>query len=196
MTLSALNRKLFRDLWAVRGQVIAIALVLAGGIATYVMAASTLRAMRDTQTRMYREFRFPDLFASLKRAPLSLASRVRQLPGIIEVETRTAAPANISLAGFSQPVSGLIIGLPASGPILNLLHLHAGRLPDPNADHEAIVSDGFAQAHKLNPGFRLEVTIEGRRQTLTVVGIVSTPEFTYQIAPGSLVPDFTTYCIL
>lgn len=194
--LSALDRKLFRDLWAVSGQALAISLVLAGGIATYVMAASTLQSMLQTQSRMYSEFRFPHLFAAAKRAPLSIAARVRDLPGIVHVETRTAAPANINLAGFPQPVSGLIVGLPAAGPSLNLIHLHAGRLPSPNADHEALVSDGFAQAHKLHPGFLLEVTIEGRRQRLTVVGIASSPEFTYQLAPGSLVPDFKTYCIL
>lgn len=66
MKLRALDRKLFRDLWAVRGQVIAISLVLAAGVATYVMAASTLDSLQRTQARLYREFRFPDVFAGLK----------------------------------------------------------------------------------------------------------------------------------
>ena len=194
--MRALNRKLFRDLWAVRGQVIAISFVLAGGIATYVMAASTLDSLQRTQARLYREFRFPELFAGLKRAPDSVAARVAAVPGIATVETRVVAPANIELAGYGQPVSGQVVGLPRGQGQFNLLHLHAGRLPEPGRDREALVSDGFAKAHKLQPGFSLQVTINGRKQRLDVVGVASTPEFIYQLAPGSIVPDFKTYCVV
>ncbi len=194
--LSALDRKLFRDLWAVRGQVIAISCVLAGGIATYVMAASTLASLLETQSRMYREFRFPELFAGLKQAPLSVAARIAAVPGIAGVEARVVAPANIELADYGQPISGQVVGLPRGEGRFNLLHLHAGRLPEPTRDREAVVSDGFAKAHKLQPGFPLAVTINGRKQNLMVVGVASSPEFTYQLAPGSIVPDFKTYCIL
>jgi putative ABC transport system permease protein len=194
--LRALDRKLFRDLWAVRGQVIAISCVLAGGIATYVMAASTLESLQQTQSRMYREFRFPELFAGLKQAPLSVAARIAAAPGIAAVEARVVAPANIELASYGQPVSGQVVGLPQGAGQFNLLHLHAGRMPEAGRDKEALVSDGFAKAHQLQPGFELAVTINGRKQRLVVVGVASSPEFTYQLAPGSIVPDFKTYCIL
>ena len=196
MKLRALDRKLFRDLWAVRGQVIAISLVLAAGVATYVMAASTLDSLQRTQARLYREFRFPDVFAGLKRAPDGVLARVAAIPGVANVEARVAAPANIELSGYGQPVSGLIVGLPHGEPQFNLLHLHAGRMPEAGREREALVSDGFAKAHKLRPGFPLQVTINGRRRVLDVVGVVSTPEFIYQLAPGSIVPDFKTYVVV
>ena len=196
MKLRALDRKLFRDLWAVRGQVIAISLVLAAGVATYVMAASTLDSLQRTQARLYREFRFPDVFAGMKRAPDGVLARIAAIPGVANVEARVAAPANIELAGYGQPVSGLIVGLPHGEPQFNLLHLHAGRMPEAGREREALVSDGFAKAHKLQPGFPLQVTINGRRRVLEVVGIVSTPEFIYQLAPGSIVPDFKTYVVV
>lgn len=196
MTMRALDRKLFRDLWAVRGQVIAISLVLAAGIATYVMAASTLDSLQRTQARLYREFRFPDLFAGLKRAPAGLVARMEAIPGVANVESRVVAPANMELRGYAQPVSGQIVALPRGQGKFNLLHLHAGRMPEPGRDGEALISDGFAKAHKLQPGFQLLVTINGRQKQLDVVGIASTPEFIYQLAPGSIVPDFKTYCIV
>ena len=196
MKLRALDRKLFRDLWAVRGQVIAISLVLAAGVATYVMAASTLDSLQRTQARLYREFRFPDVFAGLKRAPDGVLARVAAIPGVANVEARVAAPANIELAGYGQPVSGLIVGLPHGEPQFNLLHLHSGRMPEAGREREALVSDGFATAHKLRAGFPLQVTINGRRRVLDVVGVVSTPEFIYQLAPGSIVPDFKTYVVV
>ncbi len=194
--LAALDRKLLRDLWAVRGQVLAIAFVLGAGIATYVMAASTLDSLQRTQARLYREFRFPDLFAGLKRAPVSVLARISAIPGVTNVEARVAAPANLELAGYGQPISGQIISLPRGPGQFNLLHLHAGRLPESGRDREALVSDGFAKAHKLQPGVTLKVTINGRRRVLEIVGVASTPEFIYQLAPGSIVPDFKTYCVV
>jgi putative ABC transport system permease protein len=194
--MRALDRKLFRDLWGVRGQVIAISLVLGAGIATYVMSAATLESLLRTQSRMYREFRFPDLFAGLKRAPVSVLDRIAAIPGVALVEARVSAPANIELVSYSQPISGQIVSLPEQEFLFNLLHIHGGRLPERGRDNEAVVSDGFAKAHKLQPGFTLGVTINGRKRNLTIVGVVSTPEFIYQLAPGSIVPDFTSFCIL
>ena len=70
--MRALNRKLFRELWELKAQVAAISLVLASGLATYVMSAAVLDSLQTTQRRLYTEFRFPDVFASLKRAPESV----------------------------------------------------------------------------------------------------------------------------
>ena len=195
--MRALDRKLFRDLWQLKGQVFAISCVLAAGIATYVMAASTLESMQRTQKLFYAEFRFPHLFSGLKRAPESIVSRVAAIPGVVAVEARVVAPANVALESFDQPVSGQIVSLPSRGEgQFNQLRLRSGRLPEAGRDNEIAVSDGFAAAHKLVPDFHMQVTINGRRKRVTVVGVVSTPEFIYQLAPGSIVPDFKTYCVM
>ncbi len=194
--MRALDRKLFRDFWAVKGQVAAIAFVLGAGIATYVMAASTLQSLQSTQARLYREFRFPDLFSGLKRAPEPVLDRVAAIPGVTAVESRILAPANVEMYGYDQPVSAQVVSLPQRQPIFNLLHLRSGRLPEAGREREAVISDGFAVAHKLRPGFSLAVTIAGRLRQLEIVGIVSTPEYIYQLAPGSIVPDFKTYCVI
>jgi putative ABC transport system permease protein len=194
--MRALDRKLFRELWQLKTQVIAIALVLAAGLATYVMAAATLDSLQTTQARLYQEFRFPELFAGLKRAPESVAARVAAIPGVREVETRVVAPATMELAGYNLPVSGQIVSLPEGTPKLNLLYLKAGRMPEPESENEVLISDGFTTAHKLQAGFELLVTVNGHQRRVNVVGIASTPEFLYQLAPGSIVPDFGTYAIL
>lgn len=194
--MRALNIKLFRELWDLKAQVAAISLVLASGLATYVMSAAVLNSLQTTQRRLYTEFRFPDVFASLKRAPESVASRIAAIPGVREIETRVVAPATIDLPGYSFPINGQIVSLARSGPKLNLLYLKAGRLPEPDRDQEVVVSDGFAEAQKLDPGASLAVTINGRQRHVVMVGIVSTPEFVYQLAPGSIVPDFANYAVM
>ncbi len=194
--MRALNHKLFRELWELKIQVLAISLVLASGLATYVMSAAVLNSLQTTQQRLYSEFRFPDVFISLKRAPESVAPRLAAIPGMREVETRVTAPATIALEGYALPINGQIVSIPKGEQKLNLLYVRAGRLPEPDRDQEVVVSDGFAEAQKLQLGTTLLLTINGRQRRVIAVGVVSTPEFIYQLAPGSIVPDFANYAVI
>ena len=77
--MNTLDRKLFRDLWHARGQVIAIALVVACGIASFVMARSAYTSMTLTQNTYYNEYHFAQVFVSLKRAPETLKAQIAQI---------------------------------------------------------------------------------------------------------------------
>jgi putative ABC transport system permease protein len=46
--MAPLDRKLLRDLWHLRGQAIAVAIVVASGAAVLVMSLSALEALRET----------------------------------------------------------------------------------------------------------------------------------------------------
>ncbi len=72
-----LNLKLFRDLWQIKGQALAISMVIAAGVAMYIAYISTFQSLDLTQETYYQRFRFGDVFASLKRAPLRLQERPR-----------------------------------------------------------------------------------------------------------------------
>jgi putative ABC transport system permease protein len=195
--MRALDIKLLRDVWGMKGQALAIAMVVAGGVATYILSASTLDSLRGTQARFYSEYRFADAFAALKRAPESVRERVEAIPGVQLAQTRVIAPANLELESYSQPVSAMIVSIPdGRQPDLNRLHLKNGRLPEAGREHEAVISDAFAAAHAIQPGTTLAATVNGRRRRLEITGIVLTPEFVYQLQPGSIIPDFKSYGIL
>ena len=67
--MTSLNRKLIRDVIHLRGQVVAVALVVACGIAAFVAMRSTYHSLLDSQAAYYRQYRFADVFAQVKRAP-------------------------------------------------------------------------------------------------------------------------------
>lgn len=194
--MSALDRKMLRDLWRLRGQALAIALVIASGVATLVMSLSTLDSLRSTQHAYYTEQRFADVFASLKRAPERLRLRLEAIPGVEKVETRVIAAINVDVPDYPDPVTGLLVSIPDSGPpLINALYLRQGRLVEPGRDDEVIISDAFAEAHGMVPGDRLAVVINGRRKRLTVVGVALSPEHILQVKPDSFIPDFERYGI-
>ena len=103
--MKALDRKLWRELWQLKGQAAAIALVIVCGVAIHVMFGATLDALGQTRARYYREHRFADVFAALKRAPEALRERIAALPGVAEVETRVVAGIHLEVAGFADTIS-------------------------------------------------------------------------------------------
>ena len=195
--MKALDRKLFRDLWHMRGQVLAIAAVIMGGVATMVMSLSTYDSLVTTRDRFYSEYRLADVFASLKRAPQPVAERLAALPGVERLETRVKAGVKLEVAGFSDPITGQILSLPDVGEAqLNRLYFKRGRSVQPWSTDEVVLSDTFADAHHLQPGDTLAAIIHGKRKKLTVVGVAVSPEYVYQIAPGAMFPDFKRYGVL
>ena len=86
--MRAIDKKLWRELWRMRGQALAIALVIVSGVSIFIMSLSTLDSLYETREAYYRDHHFAHVFAPLKRAPLSLTQRIEEIPGVDKVETR------------------------------------------------------------------------------------------------------------
>lgn len=61
--MRVLDRKLLREMVRLRGQLLAIALVMAAGVATMVMAVGTLRSLEATRDAYYERHRFTKISA-------------------------------------------------------------------------------------------------------------------------------------
>ncbi|MFQ5596952.1 MAG: ABC transporter permease [Nitrospiria bacterium] len=195
--MKAIDRKLWRDVWEIKGQALAISLVIASGVATFIMSRSTLDSLQQTRTVFYRDYRFAEVFASLKRAPESLVRRIQEIPGVDRAVSGVLADIKIDIEGFDDPVRGFLISVPEEpSEGMNRLYLRSGRMAVSDATREVVVSEAFAEAHRLKPGDRLRVIVNGRRKRLNIVGIALSPEYIYQIAPGSVFPDFKRFGVL
>ena len=195
--MRSIERKLFRDLWALRGQALAIGLVIASGVATFTMSLSCLESLQGTRNRFYRDYRFGSVFASLKRAPEHLKGRIEAIPGVSRVATRVVAAVNLQIDDFPDPVTGQLFSIPDHGEaLLNKLFLRKGRLIEAGRENEVVVSEAFANAHGFTPGDSIVAVINGKRKRFTIVGLALSPEHIYQIRPGALFPDFERYAIL
>lgn len=188
--MRAIDRKLLRDLSGMKGQMTAIALVMACGLSMMIMARGLVVSLEETERTYYGTSRFADVFCGLKRAPLSLESALSSLPGIAAAETRVTGVLNLDIPGMKEPVDGMVFSLPEDRPQrLNLLHLKSGRLPGPGRRDEIAVSSGFAGAHGFLPGDELEGTVYGVRRRFRITGIAMSPEFIYETRAGEMLPD-------
>ncbi|HEU4887451.1 MAG TPA: ABC transporter permease [Thermoanaerobaculia bacterium] len=183
-----LRRKMRRDLLHMRGQVFAIALVVASAVSSYVTMRGAYESLLLSQRLYYDDYRFADVFASLKRAPESLAERLREIDGVTAVQTRVVARVILDVPGLEEPASGLLLSLPDAGePRLNRVHVRRGRLPV-TAD-EVLVSEGFAAQNGLLPGASIAAVINSRWRTLRIAGVAITPEYIDESRGSETFPD-------
>jgi putative ABC transport system permease protein len=188
--MRALTRKLMRDVLRLKGQLMAVSVVMGCGLAMMILSRSLIRTLEGARAAYYRDYGFADVFCEVKRAPRRVAQRLAELPGVGAVETRVTGRATLEMPGMQEPVDGLFLSIPdGAEPQLNRLCVRRGRLPDPARRGETVVGEAFATVHGLEPGAELEAVMRGVRQRLRVVGIALSPEFVFEARPGETLPD-------
>ncbi len=195
--MSALDKKLLRDLKRLRGQVLAVAMVVACGIAVYVTMRSSYDSLLASQSSYYDRYRFSDIFAQVKRAPESVASEIAALEGVAAVETRVVMEVTLDVPDLDEPATGRLVSIPERRePILNDLHLRRGRWIEAGRRDEVIISEAFAEANHLEPGRSITAIINGRRERLQIAGIAISPEYVNEIRAADVFPDNRRFGVL
>lgn len=196
--ISALDRKLVRNLSTLAGQVITIALVVGAGIATYVTLQGTWDSLIYSRDAYYDRYRFADVFAKAKRVPEAVAARIEALDGVAVVDTRVSEIVNLPFPGEPDPASGQILSIPSDGaqPRLNQIAVQSGRWPEPGRTDEILLLDNFARARAIEPGDSLVVILNGTRRELRVVGTALSPEFVFAMEPGNAMPEPDGFAVI
>ncbi len=195
--LRPIDTKAFRDLRALRWQAISIGAVAAVGVVVLAACLSAYDSLSIARDHFYRQARFAEIFASVQRAPESLADQVRALPDVQEVETRVVQFATLDMPGGKYPAAAQLISLPYETEIaINKPVLRSGRLPRPEDADEVLVNEAFAEKNELKPGDTISALMNGRRRNFRVTGIALTAEFVTAIHPGTGMPDDKNYAIL
>ena len=194
--MKALDRKLARDLWALKAQVVSIALVIACGLGGFVGSLSTHASLRSSRDHYYEVARFPHVFATAVRAPLPLLERIRAIPGVTQAEARIVRDAQLAIPGVDPPMIARLIGADFERPPgMNRLTLTAGRWPLAGARSEAVVNQRFYEARHLALGERVQVLVNGKQEQLAITGTVLTPEYIYPTR-GTGMPDDEWFALL
>ena len=195
--MSALDRKLLRDLWRIKGQAGAIALVVAVGVLLQVMMTGMISSLEETRLTYYERYRLADIFAPVTRAPQKMLERLAEIDGVDRVEGRVTGGALLDIAGQDLPVRAQVVSLPIPRePALNDVYLFDGRMPQSGRNDEVLLLRSFAEAQGLGLDATISTTMHGARRDFRVVGIAQSPEFLLTVAPGDFVPDDARFAVL
>ena len=194
--MQSLQKKLVRDLWHNRGQVLSIAAVVATAIMTVLSMRGTYESLLHSRDTFYQESAFPHVWASLERAPESMRERIAAIDGVSAIDTRVRFMANLQLEDVSVPSRGLFSSVDPDIRGLGQLVLRSGRLPELRERDRVVVNEKFAAANQLEEGDTFHAIINGQQRTLEIVGIAISPEYMYPLAPGSIFPDHETFGLI
>ena len=194
LPLRALDRKMLRELWRLRGQLLSIGLVVATAVMTLVTMRGTYEALVEGRAAYYRDYRLGDVWASLERAPESLRGRLARIPGVAAVETRVTSFATLDLPWLDAPGQGLFVSVPVERRAdVDDIHVREGRYVQPGRASEVLVSENFFQANALELGDTIRAVLNGIRRELVIVGSAISPAHSYAVPPGALYPDDERY---
>lgn len=195
--MDAIDIKLLRDFRRLWLQALAIALVLACGVAILLTSVGLSVALSETRSAYYERNRFADVFVHTTRAPVSLLSEISRLDGVLAIEARITGSVILDIPGMVRTAVGHIVSLPETAqPVLNVPILTQGRFPDPSSTHEIVVNQPFAEANGFQPGDGFSANLHGQKRELTIVGTAQSPEFIYTIGPGAMMPDNEAFGII
>lgn len=188
--MSALDRKLLRDLKGALGMLLGITSIIAVGVTCYVGLASAYANLAEAKRHYYAQCRMADFTIEVKKVPVAELAPLAQLPGVAEVRPRIQFYAAVDLPGVEEPLNGLVLSLPDQPrPILNDVLLRQGSYFSDRRQNEVLVSETFARQHRLEPGQWVHLVLNNRRQELLVVGTALSSEFVYMLGPGTITPD-------
>jgi putative ABC transport system permease protein len=194
--MDVVDRKLLRDLSTLRGQVITIGLVVAAGVAAYVTLQGTWTSLDSSKSAYYERQRFADVFAQLKRAPMSVADDLQQIEGVSEVDVRIVDAVMVPIDTLREPASGLVVSLPDHGsPRLNQIHVVAGVLPEPGRPDDALVLESFVRSHGLEIGDTVPVVINGTIRPIRITGIGMSPEHVFPAPTTGIFSDEQRFAV-
>jgi putative ABC transport system permease protein len=194
--VKALDRKLWRDLGRLKGQLVTIALVVAAGIAAFISMRGAYTSLARARDSYYETQRFGDVFVRLERAPEAVARELERIDGVARVETRIVHPAVLPLPDLPRPIQGEILSLQTATHRLNAVSVTRGRMVEPMRDGEVVLLEAFATARGIEPGQDVPIVIEGKQHTLHVVGLARSPEYIYSLPPGALTQDLGNYAVV
>ncbi|OUM00978.1 ABC transporter permease [Variovorax sp. JS1663] len=194
--MKAIDRKAVRDLRVLWSQALTIALVVASGVGAFLATLSAVDSLASARDRFYVTGRFADVFVTAKRAPQEVARRLREIPGVLDVQTTVEAPARVTVSGSTDPVIGQLVGVGAREPRrLNRLVLRSGRWPEPGThaggELQVLASESFAKAHALHAGDAVTALVNARQRTLRITGTALSPEHIFGGLMG--VPDLRAF---
>ena len=83
-----------------------IAAVTATAIMTVLTMRGTYESLYSARESYYQTSRFPDVWASLERAPESVKSQLLQIEGVSAVDTRITFASTLDLENRTSPAIG------------------------------------------------------------------------------------------
>lgn len=196
MRLSPLNRRLFRMMLSIKGQVISIIVVMALALMALISSQMTAVNLETSLREYYAITRLADLQVQLIRIPATALYDVERVEGVAHVQGRISMDVPFITDDPDERVRVKLMSVPDRDDPISALYPIAGQMVRTET-HAVTVIGQFANARNIAIGDTVSPYVNGRKINLEVIGIAGHPEFVYLMEDEqSLLPDDQGYGVL
>ena len=195
--MNTLARKTLRDLRRSWAQTLALTVIIAVGITTFVASIGAYRDLRTSYHETYDRLHFADVTFRVQAAPATVVDDIAQVEGVVAASGRLIVDTGFELPN-GDPIRARLIGLPAGArPTVNDILILQGRYLEPDDTAVAIVESHFADFYGVRPGDIVTPMFGGQKLRLDVVGVAVSPEYLI-VTPSrqELLPSARTFAVL
>ena len=139
---------------------------------------------------------FPQVFVTLKRAPLSVVAQLNEIPGIAAVEPRIVRDVIVDWPSSMLPVSARWSRSPTPATSRWRACTSVAALRRSPAMQRRCDQRGLCGGQWGTPGQDVRVVLNGRVQSFHITGIALSPEYVYAVKPGLPIPDDRFFAVL
>ena len=196
MVMRKFHLRLLRHIRESKGQFIAVSMVVAVGITTYVAISLATMDLQMGLDRFYELHVFQDMGVEFMSIDDAGIEKIRKMPRVADAQGRVVFNVPLVVEDDREKVNVGITSMPEGGNRINRLLLMEGSWIE-DGKKECLVLEQFAKARSINVGDSVRPQIGGRVHTLTVKGIVASPEHIYLMEDEqNLLPQPEKYGIL
>lgn len=179
-----LTKKLLRDLRENAMQIVAMILLCFLGTWVFSGLDGTWRLMDLTVETYFEECELADFWVNAASFSQQDLDRIRHTPGVRDIQARTSLIVNAERLGEDVEVA---LEIYEGAFRISTPYLRSGSMLQPSDIKGCLMEEQFAQAHGLELGDTITVTIAGQQMRFFIRGMILSPEYT--ITSKETVPD-------
>jgi putative ABC transport system permease protein len=185
-----LHRKVIRDIKENKGAYAACIIVIAIGLMVFTAYSLVMDTLTLAQQDFYKKQNFAEGFAEVRAMPYREAEKLRNIPGIKDLQGRMVEDVRVLLPGKGNDVYLRLVSLdPYQENPINGVRIDRGLPQLSDGAMHIWVDSMFFAANGLALNQEIEVIAEGRKIALRVLGTGQSPEFIYATRTGGDLPD-------
>jgi putative ABC transport system permease protein len=172
---------LFREIKKNKGQFAAAAIVILLGISIFSATTMSYKNLQISLFRYYSKYDFLDYYSKVENISNEGVKKVQNMRNVKTAIGRTSIDVGADM-GDNKRITLRLISIPElKQPLINKIHLVAGRYFSKRNPYSCILNNNFAKFHGLRVGDTIKVIINFTKYDFNIDGITESPEFLYTI---------------
>lgn len=188
--------KTWRDIKARKAQFGALIILISLGISSYIAFVSGYRNLTASNEYAKERLRFADFSISVRSAPKAITGKIRNVHGVKDVQGRLIYDTGIEV-GEDNQITSRLIGIPLeTQPSVNSLIIDRGGYFSGKGKDQGLLEKHAAVELDLKVGDTLKLIIDGEEHDIYIQGVVSSPEYMYNIRGKGEIPSPGEFAVI